>query len=348
MEINYPKQVQIFISDICDVGCKYCPYASMTNSEKSQCIKQELSVTEWMDVISYFRQKLGIKFFTLIGGEPVNKKNLSLLIQFVNEKFDDVEILLSTSGIPLLRNEPLEKDLIEAGVRNFAVSIDGMPKPADHRIDIEKELNSVQHGSEGKSFLGLYFLLSLKRKYPDKSLRLSANCIINRKTINEIIPLYNLLSKNKIFLNLCPEQTSCFKNFSQTAIVLETSEIKELSQILAGIKSAKNNYLVPSKRYLELLPIDGVGQMFRCAQASNPSTLHISSDGSLNFCNWRKGIGKKRNVMELVSGGLDYSDWISWWGGDSDGRTCSCSWSFLDRVNEFRESELTNFWYQFV
>jgi sulfatase maturation enzyme AslB (radical SAM superfamily) len=331
--LGYPRQAQLFLSEVCAEGCDYCPYTQVPPGERKKLLAKELSIQEWQQAVEFLYQKLGIKLFFLIGGEPTAKKGIGRLIEFITRKLPGASLVLSTSGISLLKNEKRRRALVKAGADKFAVSIDG--------------INSQSR----KSLLGLSFLEKLRRDFPRKDFILSANSILNKKTPPHVLKTYSFLAKRRIYLNLCPEQTLCFGGRQATALDKgDEGELKRVVRDLVKIKRQENNFLIPSVQFLQLLPTQGIRQSFKCSSASFPLTLHLASDGTMPFCIWRRGeLANQFNIMELVQGKKTYRQWLETWREDKDGRKCSCSWSFLDRVGSFGEGPgQRNFWFDFT
>lgn len=347
---SYPKQVQIFISEVCTEGCAYCPYTVMRTEKKKKLLAEELSIEQWQGVVKFLYEKMGIKLFALIGGEPAAKKGIERLIAFMKNSLPKAEALFLTSGIPLLTNPALRDRLIKSGLRNIIVSVDGIKEEPDSKIDLSKELAELKRGSERKSLLGLYFLLTLRKEYPKVPFRLVAGCIINKKTLSLILPTYYLLTRHQIYLNLCPEQTVCFQGKSDTLLTIkDKEEVSKIAKKLAKIKQQPGNFLIPSERFFKLLPTVGIKQSYKCSERPYPRTIHLTSSGQIPFCNWHRGQIKNFNIVDLVDGKRSYEEWLDSWRSDEKGRECSCSWSFVDRVNDYGDDDRwTNFWCRFV
>ncbi len=349
-KIIYPRQVQIFISEVCNEGCAYCPYTHLSDIDKKNNLNKELSIEQWKQTISYLHKEMGIKLVTLIGGEPAAKKGIENLISFIRKKFPKIEILFVTSGIPLLINKKLRDKLIQAGLKNFIISVDGIKKTPDLNINLQKELLTLKKGSDRKSLLGLYFLLNLRKMYPKTKFRLAAGCIVNKKTIDLLLATYRFLAKNKIYLNFCPEQTICFNNQSKNCLTSkDIIKVNKIAKKFIELKKQPNNYLINSKKFFEILPTIGINQSYRCSENSLPSSININSDGIIPFCNWQKGLINNFNILDLVNKKKGFNQWLALWKKDKIGKQCSCSWSFVDRVNDYHEqTKLTNFWHQFT
>lgn len=345
-----PRQAQIFISEACTEGCAYCPYTLMSQEERKRLWEKELTIKQWQQAVKFLYERLGIKLFALIGGEPSAKKGVEKLFRYMSKNLPNAEILFLTSGIPLLINQNLLDELIQAGLRNIIVSVDGIKEGPDLKVNLKKELANLKKGSERKSFLGLYFLLTLRKKYPKVPLRLVAGCIINKQTLDLILPTYYFLAKHRIYLNLCPEQTICFGGKSDTVLADEDrKKVFEIARELVKIKQQPGNFLIPSKRFFELLPTLGIKQSYKCSQMLYPTTIHLTSGGEIPFCNWHRGKIREFNVMDLVAEERSYEEWLRLWRNDKKSRDCSCSWSFVDRVNDYwPDDRMANFWYRFI
>lgn len=349
-KIAYPKQAQFFLTEVCPEGCPYCPYGHQSAAEKKRLLKNELSIVNWQKATTFLYEIMKIKFFCFIGGEPVLKKGLPELLAFITRTLPSATVILSTSGIPLLRNPKLLDELIAAGLKNLVVSVNGLGKLSPGSLD--KELQDFQKGVERKTYLGLCFLQELKRKYPKEGLILSANCLVNKNLLPDLLPTYEYLAREEVYLNLCPEQTICFK--SKTKPTWSVGKRRLLNRVMRqflNIKEQKNNFLIPSKAYLQALALTGAGQPYYCSSEEVPNTLNLVSDGSLPFCVWRRGeLGAKYTILDLMRDKKNYLDWLKDWQSDS-GSTCACSWSFLDRVGAFglsKKKEENNFWHKFI
>ena len=86
---------------------------------------------------------LGLKKVRLTGGEPLIRKNVETLIEFLQPK---VEVCMTTNGI--LLNEKAQ-DLWQSGLRNITISLDAVDQPtfqhmSDSKIDVNKILSGIE------------------------------------------------------------------------------------------------------------------------------------------------------------------------------------------------------------
>lgn len=350
---NYPLQAQFFVSEVCNEGCGYCPYTLMSSEQKKDLLSKELPIEQWQDSVKFLHEVMGIKLIALIGGEPAAKKGIENLVGFINKEIPEIETLFITSGIPLLRNDNLRQKLVEAGMKNIIVSVDGIKEEPNLEIDLTRELRELKRGSQRKSVLGLYFLLKLREEYPDIPFKFGAGCIVNKETLKLILPTYYYLAAHQIYLNLCPEQTVCFGKDSETALTEKDKPfLQELAVELIKIKRQPGNFLMVSEDFLRQLPDTGLAQSYKCSDRLSPTTIHLKSDGEIPFCNWRGGEMKgKFNIRDLLNREKDFSEWLRSWQQDRDGKACSCSWTFSDRVGDFHQTlppTNPNIWYGYV
>jgi MoaA/NifB/PqqE/SkfB family radical SAM enzyme len=79
----------------------------------------ELEPSVWLDIFTFLKERMGAKFFTLTGGEPLLYDGLVPLIKGM-EKFD--YCVISSSFKPLF--DMKKKALLDAGLKNWSVSLD--------------------------------------------------------------------------------------------------------------------------------------------------------------------------------------------------------------------------------
>jgi hypothetical protein len=311
----------------------------MSAEQNRGLLSRELPIEQWQDAVKFLYEVMGIKLIALIGGEPAAKKGVESLVGFINKEIPEVKTLFVSSGIPLLKNDDLRQKLVEAGLTNIIVSVDGIKEEPKLEIDLTRELRELKRGSQRKSTLGLYFLLKLREEYPDIPFKFGAGCIVNKETLKFILPTYHYLAAHRIYLNLCPEQTECVGLKSETVLTEEDKpSLRELTDELVRIKRRSGNFLMNSENFLEQLSTMGVDQSYKCSGRPFPTTIHIGSDGRIPFCNWRKGDMKEKfNIMDLVKGEKDFREWLVAWQNDKNSKACSCSWSFPDRVGDFHQ-----------
>ncbi len=116
-EINY---LRISVTDRCNLRCRYCmPEEGIEHKLNHMGI---LSLENVARIVKIATQ-VGIKKVRLTGGEPLVRKNITKLIEYISslEPIDD--IALTTNGI-LFNN--MAKDLKKAGLKRVNFSLDSL------------------------------------------------------------------------------------------------------------------------------------------------------------------------------------------------------------------------------
>lgn len=132
----------------CNQRCKCCyAMADILNS------KNEMSLGEAKKSIDFF-EMLGIKTYTLLGGEPLIYRNIIEVIEYANSK--SITSWVVTNGM-MLSNEEFGKKIVNAGVIGGCISLFGLDK------DVHENITSVP-GSFDKAMMALQN--TIKNKWP--------------------------------------------------------------------------------------------------------------------------------------------------------------------------------------
>ena len=107
-----PSSCTVLITNRCNLKCVMC-------RQWREPVGKELSTEEWKEIILDLREN-GITNIHFSGGEPLLRKDLSEIIAYASK--NGFTIGLTTNGI-LLKNG-LMKELIDAGLRSVALSMD--------------------------------------------------------------------------------------------------------------------------------------------------------------------------------------------------------------------------------
>ncbi|MCL0094968.1 radical SAM protein [Dehalococcoidia bacterium] len=174
--------VGLGVTDNCNAKCVTCLHWRYKSFN-------ELSLDE-IDTVLTQSKELGILHVILTGGEPTLREDLHEIVRKASAlKFE--EILLLTNGL-LLTEDRVQK-LLAAGLTSVTVSLDGL-----------EERNDSIRGVKGyfdKAISALKTLSQLRDKtYP--FLGISVAMILNKSTLNQVIPMMSLLSELKVRLAL--------------------------------------------------------------------------------------------------------------------------------------------------
>ena len=115
-EINY---LRVSVTDRCDLRCIYCMKEDMKFLPKSQILSSE----EINDICSTFID-LGIKKIRITGGEPLIKKGMPIILDYLGKKINNSnleELTLTTNGTQLYKYAEVIK---KNGIKRINVSLD--------------------------------------------------------------------------------------------------------------------------------------------------------------------------------------------------------------------------------
>ena len=272
------KQVQIFITDTCNLACDGCPYPFIPKEKQKNLRKQELNPNEWKKITVYLYQQ-GIRLFCLIGGEPASYSGLDEVIKNITD-YPDAFVLLSTSGIHPLHDAVLRKKLGEALAKprsnkfknGIAISFDAIPSCGPKN---SRQLKAQQ---------GLDFIKLISEEFGDK-ITYTANVMLNPGNLQQVLAIQSFLEERNIFTNICTQQMKCFNDIT----VFNKTHLPKLTSVALEMVKRKVNkkMVVNSIAYLSQLPgIVGL-ENYQCWQEPEGSpVLDFAPNGSLRYCNW--------------------------------------------------------------
>ena len=135
-EINYAR---ISVTDRCNLRCRYCmPECGVQKISHAQI----LTLEEVLRVAEVFA-RLGIRKIRLTGGEPLLRRNLSLLIRELKNLSGIEQVTLTTNGV-LLKN--FAQELIAAGLDGVNLSLDTLNENIFSSLTRRKVFAQVREG----------------------------------------------------------------------------------------------------------------------------------------------------------------------------------------------------------
>jgi len=103
----------LHITNLCNLKCKHC-YASAGNE-----LNNELTYDEIIDIIDQLAE-MNINYITVSGGEPLARKDVYEIIQYIKSK--NINVMITTNGT--LIDEEVVKKLKELKIDSVQVSMD--------------------------------------------------------------------------------------------------------------------------------------------------------------------------------------------------------------------------------
>jgi MoaA/NifB/PqqE/SkfB family radical SAM enzyme len=112
---NLPNLMSFAVNDTCNAACEHCSFFSAVEEKGRKVLTLEQATRAIADA-----QDLGVSVINLVGGEPLERDDLTELIRAVDK--DRATVLLFTNGWDLERRAG---ELRKAGLDSVFVSIDG-------------------------------------------------------------------------------------------------------------------------------------------------------------------------------------------------------------------------------
>ncbi len=183
----------------CNLNCSYC---YVGNERK----KNELTTEEWKNVI---KQIPFYSFVTLVGGEPLIRKDFSEIL-FATSKKTFGKLNVVSNGI--LINDEIIDDFIKSNMMLLSVSLDGYGKNHD--------LNRNREGIWDKIITNLENLQSRKSALNKKRPMIDIKTIVLENNLDDLPKLYKLCTDmNFDFLSISFLRNN---NLKQNSILRET------------------------------------------------------------------------------------------------------------------------------
>ncbi|SHG38845.1 cyclic pyranopterin monophosphate synthase subunit MoaA [Thermosyntropha lipolytica DSM 11003] len=145
-EINY---MRISVTDRCNLRCLYCmPEEGIEGKLNHQGI---LSLEE-LAYLTRIAARVGIKKVRLTGGEPLVRRNIEKLIEYIAEIPEIDDIALTTNGIKF---KPMADRLKKAGLKRVNFSLDSLQPEKFRYITRGGDIRPVKEGIWEALELGL-------------------------------------------------------------------------------------------------------------------------------------------------------------------------------------------------
>ena len=169
------------LTHLCNLNCPYC-YIGKNRA------KEELSTNEWLNVI---KQIPFYGFITLVGGEPLIRKDFSeILFACAKKTFGKVNVV--TNGT--LLEDKIADDIIKSKMLLLSVSLDGWGKNHDKFRNKEGIFNTIKNNLEN---------LNEKRKKEKSPLMIDIKTIVLKDNLEDILKLYEYATNSKFeFLSI--------------------------------------------------------------------------------------------------------------------------------------------------
>jgi len=261
---RYPLWILINVTNQCPYSCKYCNLSR----DKDKIISTR-AIIKLIDNCA----RIGIKFITLTGGEPLVRDDIADLIMYIRRR-ENFDLRISTEGI----GNSVDKMKILKQVDLVNLSFDG---PADIH-DYQRYRGAFQRFMRNISF------------FKTQNIPFRAICVLTKKNISYIDYILDFAKTKKFDVFFQPlSNTYFYRGKIPDEFVLDKDEIKEIAQLLIKRKK-KNKYLANSTTMLNFLLGHNI-YFYKCY--AKEFFIYAHFDGSIYHC-WVNPVTPLGNIYE--------------------------------------------------
>lgn len=117
------RKLTIYLTNQCNLACGYCMFSS------GQALPNELSTDEICDLVSQ-GVEMGIEEIVLTGGEPLERKDLDTIVNFIKDK--TLKLSIDTNGMAL--TEERIAHWARLGVNELELNLDGLDRETNDKL----------------------------------------------------------------------------------------------------------------------------------------------------------------------------------------------------------------------
>lgn len=268
--INY---VRISVTDRCDFRCVYCMAEKMEFVPRNRLLRLE----EIARIGKIFTE-LGVKKIRITGGEPLVRRNIIQLFEYLGKLPKLNELVLTTNGSQLTK---LAKPLKKAGVKRINISLDSLEPEKFRRLTRNGELNNVLDGIDSAINVGFE--------------RLKINSVIlKNRNDDEISDLVNFAIDHQMDISFIEEMPlGIIEDHNRFEAYYSSSQIKnDLEKVFKLIPSTEttggpSKYFKISETNTRVGFISPHSNNF-CAQCNR---IRLTCEGRLLLC-----LGKENSI----------------------------------------------------
>ena len=284
----YPKELNFQMTNRCTLKCRMC------NIWKLPKKGREISVKEMKRILREVKNCGNIKYVSFVGGESLIRMKETLeLIKYANFLGFHTNLVSNAT----LLNEDVCKELVEAGLKRIALSLDGARRKTHDFIRGKGNFDQVLKAAR-------LFLL-LKKEH---EIKVDFTTVVMAYNFKELVDIYHLAKKigvDQWFLQSVVLDNT-FHNFDYNSPVWvkgnDLEELKEVVKKLIALKLRDKNFIYNSVEYLKAIP--KYFEMKREFKLGNCMagyfTLNIDPYGKISICSYGPNINIiGKNVSEV-------------------------------------------------
>lgn len=183
-QIEKPQQITFDITDRCQLQCVTC---SKWKTVAADVLSKELTTQDWKDVLNKLHNWLGDGFwFCFSGGEPFLRPDIFELAEYAHSLGIKVASMSNAFSI-----QHLYEKIIDSPIESLNISLNAINNPLIH------DESRGRQSSYEKAVSAIYELTKLRNE-KKSSLGINIATIMFPENLEEIIPLVEFVTKNKI------------------------------------------------------------------------------------------------------------------------------------------------------
>jgi cyclic pyranopterin phosphate synthase len=278
--------LRISVTDRCNIRCFYCMPA-----ENVQFMdKRELLTFEEIERFVWIAVPLGLRKIRLTGGEPLVRRNLSLLVRKLAAINGIDDIGLTTNGLLLAEQA---QELYDAGLRRINVSLDALDPLKFEKITRRQGYEKVIAGIEAAQAAGF------------DPVKVNA-VAVRGLTEEEVVPFGHFARRTGVDVRFIEFMPLDADNAWEREKVLFAHEIVETleREIMPLVPRPGHDPHAPAS---EFVFADGLGRIGFIASISRPFCMscdrfRITADGKLRNCLFSL---EETDVKSMLRAGTD-------------------------------------------
>lgn len=193
------RDLRISVTDRCNFRCTYCMPKEVFNSNYDFLRRDDLLTFEEITRISKLFTEIGIEKIRLTGGEPLLRKNISVLIEKLSQIENIQDISLTTNGVLLTKE--FANELKSAGLKRITISLDAINNKlfqsiSDVTFGVEKVLDGIENAVNA-GFAPVKINMVVKKGVNEQEILPMANYFHNTSCILRFIEYMDVGNTNK-------------------------------------------------------------------------------------------------------------------------------------------------------
>ncbi len=182
--LEKPQQITFDITDRCQMQCVTC---SKWKTSAADVLDKELTTQEWKDILVKLHNWLGDGFwFCFSGGEPFLRQDIFELAEFANSL--NIKVASMTNAFSI---QHLYERIVDSPIESLNISLNAVNNPLIH------DESRGRQGSYEKTINAIKELTRLRNE-KKSNLGINIATIMLPENLNELIPLVEFVTKNKI------------------------------------------------------------------------------------------------------------------------------------------------------